>query len=204
MNETLENLLAALFVGVIIVNPFPEYKGGRFKVPYFTPEKLEPDFRGNGNILNIPIGEIKKGTYKRIKDKLEKGLTSEIDVIQIDSIGGSINEARRIAELLSNTGLPVRVAPEGQCLSSCLVIYTNFKEREAYRTSLFGFHRTNSIEPEYNEKYCRELTKNLGPNSQGTDWLCTLVLLTPNSNMHKLTGELAFEHTELVTKLIDK
>lgn len=66
-------------------------------------------------------GEIKKGDAERFAEIV--GEMPMISRLSIDSTGGDLTEAMRIAELISKLHLTIEVAKGGHCVSACFFIF---------------------------------------------------------------------------------
>lgn len=70
-------------------------------------------------------GEITAGDAEKLRQKLLDNRWNAIWLsgITLNSVGGSVGEAIKIAGLIELAGLPVQVAPGDLCASSCFLVY---------------------------------------------------------------------------------
>jgi hypothetical protein len=81
-------------------------------------------------------GGINFGTAKEFKSFLDA--MGAIQVVHLNSVGGRIEEARRIGTLIKDRGLITYVA--NQCDSACTLIFLNGRERWIAENARLGFH----------------------------------------------------------------
>jgi hypothetical protein len=82
-------------------------------------------------------GEIAWGSAKALSDLLMKN--SSLTLLELNSYGGSIVEAEKIATLVENRRLATNV--RAVCISACTLAYVCGSTRTANRGARFGFHR---------------------------------------------------------------
>lgn len=81
-------------------------------------------------------GGIKFGTAKEFESFLNA--MGAVQVVHLNSIGGRINEARRIGDLIRSRGLNTYVSND--CQSACTIIFLSGRERWISERGRLGFH----------------------------------------------------------------
>jgi len=87
-------------------------------------------------------GSIQKGDYERLIAFIRKQPTSAfigLAFVELDSTGGNVAEAMRIASLIKLLYPSIGVV--GQCASSCLLLWLSGASRLATSTNRVGIHR---------------------------------------------------------------
>ncbi len=64
-------------------------------------------------------------------------------LLLIDSPGGFVNEAEKMAVTIHNVGLPVAVAANGTCVSACVLLFAAAPRRHAGEGAKIGVHRAS-------------------------------------------------------------
>ncbi len=109
--------------GIMLLFPIPassaEFKSG-----------VGPD----GRTFYVLDGDIARGDAQKLLDLIRRDLYS-LSVaygLLVDSQGGDVAEAIKIAEVVERYWLPVEVASDGECSSACFFIYVAAPHRNAY------------------------------------------------------------------------
>ena len=89
-----------------------------------------------GSVLEIN-GLLSAGVADAFAEKI--GAAPKLGMLSVDSDGGRIAEALRMAELIKARGLDVRV--EQRCASACTFLLLAGKERSAHQFAEIGFHQ---------------------------------------------------------------
>jgi hypothetical protein len=116
---------------------------GRPRPPITTsPDLLEAPLEialGSGGLLRL-TGSIDPGSAQRFADEIA-ARGEYVEIIQLDSPGGSVDDALSIGRLIREKGLSTRVADGGLCASSCPLIFAAGAERQAGRGAAIGVHQ---------------------------------------------------------------
>jgi hypothetical protein len=91
----------------------------------------------NGRTLEFS-GGITFGVAKEFETFLDAMATTVV-VVRLDSIGGRILEAQKIADLIQRRNLTTFVAKD--CLSACTIVFLGGKQRIILPTGRLGFHQ---------------------------------------------------------------
>jgi hypothetical protein len=83
-------------------------------------------------------------TFIRHVDTLDK--IRRLAVLEIDSPGGFIDVAERIAVTVHNVGIPVAVPARGLCASACVIVLAAAPQRSAGTGARIGVHRASMIQ----------------------------------------------------------
>lgn len=111
-----------------------------------------PDFSKYHIILS---GEIKSGDYQKLEDSYLRPIRGAQDIlvafwmtapIHLDSKGGSVDEALKMAELINKLSRTVIV--NGTCASSCSLLFMSGASRVVGQNGHIGLHRIY-FNPEY-------------------------------------------------------
>ena len=109
------------------------------------------------------VGEIAWGASEDFEKFAES--RPELTTLELDSIGGSIQEATRIARLIRVKKLATFVGRE--CLSACTLVFSAGHPRIASRTAKFGFHRpvgSSLVSDEFESRMAQDYAKELLSN----------------------------------------
>jgi hypothetical protein len=101
----------------------------------------------NGSTLLRAHGPILFGDdrqFIRYIDTIEK--IRHLAVFEIDSPGGFIDVAERIAVTVHNVGIPVAVPSRGICASACAIIFAAAPHRAAAAGARIGVHRASMFD----------------------------------------------------------
>jgi hypothetical protein len=90
----------------------------------------------NGRTLEFS-GGITFGVAQEFESFLNAAAT--VNAVRLDSIGGRILEAQKIADLIKSRNLTTFVVRE--CLSACTIVFLGGKERVVLPTARLGFHQ---------------------------------------------------------------
>jgi RDD family len=90
----------------------------------------------NGRTLEFS-GGITFGVAQEFEGFLNAAAT--VNAVRLDSIGGRILEAQKIADLIKSRNLTTFVVRE--CLSACTIVFLGGKERVVLPTARLGFHQ---------------------------------------------------------------
>lgn len=82
-------------------------------------------------------GNLASGTWQAFRDLL--GRSGKVEVIQLNSLGGRIFEADKIATLIRAKGLDTQVVND--CVSACTIVLLAGRNRMAGRFANVGFHQ---------------------------------------------------------------
>jgi hypothetical protein len=85
-------------------------------------------------------GPLSHGSADRLERLLRSG--ADIDAVVLDSLGGRLLEADRMAGLIRAAGLDTIV--DGDCLSACITLLLAGRERCALQGSAIGFHQATA------------------------------------------------------------
>ena len=88
----------------------------------------------------VYTGEIVWGSAKALEEYLSS--RPQVLILEIDSTGGGLQEAVRMANLVKTRKLITFV--QGQCLSACTIVYVAGNQRLAVPKAKFGFHRVSA------------------------------------------------------------
>jgi hypothetical protein len=109
------------------------------------------------------VGEIAWGASADFEKFVES--RPELTTLELDSMGGSLQEATRMARLIRVKKLATFVGRE--CLSACTLVFSAGHPRIASRTAKFGFHRpvgsslvSDEFEGRLAQDYAKELLSN--------------------------------------------
>ena len=77
------------------------------------------------------------------------------DTLALNSQGGSLSDAHRLAKYIRANGIDTRVNSTGWCLSACVLVYASGVKRTAGPNALFLIHAVRNLD---------------GPTKEGTSW----------------------------------
>jgi hypothetical protein len=97
---------------------------------------------GAHKLLKIE-GTIGPGMASKVIRQL--GANADIATVEIDSIGGLVDEALKIARYVQSHNLGTRATKT--CNSACILVFMAGNRRVASRSMAFGFHETASVTP---------------------------------------------------------
>jgi hypothetical protein len=86
-------------------------------------------------------GAFGAGTAERVKTFL--GAAPAVRTLQLDSIGGRLLEAERLATIVRERQLDTYV--QGECMSACTYVFLAGKDRAATPEAKIGFHKPSSV-----------------------------------------------------------
>ena len=88
-------------------------------------------------------GEIKAGDFERFQAFLlnPKHLQAYANYVWLDSRGGDLPEAMKIANLLEKSSASVVVGPDGKCYSACFMLFAAGADRWLYPFGELGVHQ---------------------------------------------------------------
>ncbi len=88
----------------------------------------------SGRAYFVLDGEISPGDAKAFNELLHRDLyfLANARGVLVNSSGGDVLEAIKIAETVERVGLPIEVAVDGECSSACFFIYVAAPHRSAY------------------------------------------------------------------------
>ena len=143
MNANIRNkcLLASLFLAMVNCS-------SAANVELIAWPPLDAPIPGDGRKLPALVGEIKSGDADRLI-AFVKAQTRSPGTLLLDSPGGSVAEAIRIAQVVKKLSLMVLVLPGRVCASACFFIFaagTGRSAWEAERISQLGQPPTNRWE----------------------------------------------------------
>ena len=112
------------------------------------------------DVLEIS-GDIKNGDYKKLKnlllDKPENFVAFQ-SLVQLDSIGGDVEEALKIGKLIKKNFSTTIVDVNKVCLSSCFLIWSGGVDRIYNQSAKLGVHRLALSSKEININKTEKLT----------------------------------------------
>lgn len=86
----------------------------------------------------VLTGEIKTGDAKKLLAMLLDAKSPPLSKVIVDSPGGSVDEAIKIAKLVKSLYVSVSVEPKGYCASACFFIFLAGSGRHASPAELMG------------------------------------------------------------------
>ena len=92
-----------------------------------------------GGVLSL-TGTIDPGSSARFASEIA-ARGEYVDMVQLDSPGGSVDDALAIGRLIRERGLSTRVADGALCASSCPIIFASGEARHAGREAAVGVHQ---------------------------------------------------------------
>ena len=101
------------------------------------PTQPEYTFSQVDNTTIAVTGLINPGITRQLKDYIKRN--SDVVLIELNSTGGNIFEARGVAKLILQNNLNTHVS--GQCLSSCTTIFIAGVKRTLSENAKLGFHQ---------------------------------------------------------------
>lgn len=106
------------------------------------------------NDMTRITGVIEIGDYEKVLRFYEKHLDAFVydQLVQLDSPGGSVSEAMKIASFLGETMRSTSIEPKDSCMSSCFFMFLSGGSRMYAKRNL-GIHR-----PYYKAEYFGSLT----------------------------------------------
>lgn len=114
-------------------------------------------------------GEIKTGDYARLLDFLRSSTKNQshfLNNVVLDSPGGNVIEAMKIANLMEKNYAQVFVLDGARCFSSCFILWASASVRTIIKSGKLGVHRITL------SQYGGNLSKaerSLAPVSQGVE-----------------------------------
>ena len=96
-----------------------------------------------GPVAALIKGEIKAGDFERFQTFLlnPKHLQAYANYVWLDSRGGDLPEAMKIANLLEKSSASVVVGPDGKCYSACFMLFAAGADRWLYPFGELGVHQ---------------------------------------------------------------
>lgn len=88
----------------------------------------------SGRAYFVLDGEISLGDAKAFNELIYRDLyfLANVHGVIVNSGGGDVLEAIKIAEIIERVGLPIEVAADGECSSACFFIYVAAPHRSAF------------------------------------------------------------------------
>lgn len=120
---------------VLAANPPPEEELYSTKMDRLRASQYSLSVDENGETL-VFEGEITHGVTKNIAKHLNDN--PNLRILEIQSAGGNIFEARGVAKLVSGAKLDTHT--NGQCSSACTLVFISGKRRTAHPDARLGFH----------------------------------------------------------------
>lgn len=141
----------------------------RFMEIFFGDPDYQLTLSDQGRTLHIK-GTIDHGMTKDIRSLLSTNLS--VNTVVLNSVGGSIYEARGVAKVIQEYQLATRVDQE--CSSSCTTAFISGTHRSMKQTAKLGFHQyrfeANYAFPDQQDNILLEQQKDLAFfRSQGVD-----------------------------------
>lgn len=131
-----------LFTSLVIINTEPANKPKTVDKTNVISGK-EVTLSKSGSIVYME-GNMYVGFSDQFANLVRKGKSEDyvyMKTLVINSKGGNLGEAYKLAEMVNNLGLTVHV--EGVCASACTVFYSLVKgDRTASLNAKFGFHQS--------------------------------------------------------------
>lgn len=168
--------------------------------------KLSIDLK-RGGVLAL-TGTIDVGSSGRFAEKL-KDFSEYVERIELNSPGGSVQDALAISKAIRESGLPTRVNDGALCASSCPLVLAGGIVREAGQGAAIGVHqiyaagntrRSADAEISGTQQTTAEITRHL--DAMGVEpalWLHALE--TPPAQLYYLSPEELTAY-QLVTELL--
>ncbi|MCF4099989.1 ATP-dependent Clp protease proteolytic subunit [Maritalea mediterranea] len=92
-----------------------------------------------GHILTLQ-GAIDVGAFARLEPELER-MAEYVEWVEINSPGGSVDDALALAKLIRALELNMRVPAGGYCASSCPLIFAAGVKRDLHQQANIGVHQ---------------------------------------------------------------
>ena len=129
-------------------------------------EKLDSkDYRGRQLVSVTIANEINEGDYIKLKDILNEinlqNYRLKEDSIYLNSIGGSINQAKNMGHLIRKHHIATKVKKDGTCESACIFILVSGSCRMAL--GYVGVHRSRS---DFNYRSYDEMQRMIPPRTE--------------------------------------
>ena len=139
-----------VLIGVFVFSMFYVFTGDKSAVSVTRLEVREDPLNNQGIIFSWD-GSI---DYPMAKDfsQAYKGLNSDIlqIIIELNSPGGSVEEGRRVIDIIKEMNQSYKVwtyvGPEKECLSMCVPIYIQGRVRIAAPDSIWLFHEAKAYD----------------------------------------------------------
>jgi hypothetical protein len=96
----------------------------------------------NGKVVLLLSGEITQGDSDALKENIRKANSGNliVSLIRLDSPGGNILEAVRLADIIRFGKISTSVVGTSKCASACFIIFASGSERFANYTASIGVH----------------------------------------------------------------
>ena len=107
-----------------------------------TPESLNSPMQFelvDGGVLKL-TGYIAPGTAEEFKEKIST-ISSYVEVVELDSPGGSVADALAMSARIRESGWTTRVLTGHFCASSCPLVFAGGEKRIAEENSAIGVHQ---------------------------------------------------------------
>jgi uncharacterized protein len=96
------------------------------------------------SVLIQARGEIFPGDADRLAAFLQSlSANDRVTGFVVDSLGGNVSEALKIADFINKSGLTVAVPSGGECASACFLLFAAAPHRFAGANAQIGVHRAN-------------------------------------------------------------
>jgi hypothetical protein len=121
----------------VVLDVLPQYRGWVTLARGQEPSGgLQSRLSANGQRLQWS-GAIGLGDAERVRRWLDAA--PQVQLVELDSPGGRLDEARQIAQALAERGASTRVT--GQCVDSCLLLFMAGRTRQLSPQGQLGFQR---------------------------------------------------------------
>lgn len=99
------------------------------------------DFRDGKVRLDI-VGEIQPGDANSVAAaiKAANDRTKMVATVRLNSVGGNILEAVKLADIIRNGKIATAVLSESTCASACFIVFSAGNEKYAHYTAQIGVH----------------------------------------------------------------
>ncbi len=123
------------------INPIdPQFAPNeRVELPRETLQQPLTAILESGNTLTLQ-GSIDVGAYARLEPELKR-MAEYVEWVEINSPGGSVDDALALAKLVRELKLNVRVPAGGYCASSCPLIFAAGVKRDMHQRANMGVHQ---------------------------------------------------------------
>lgn len=117
------------------------------------PQQAAPNLTSDRASLEAPLViALERGRTLRLTGTIDPGAADRfaaevdargeyVDVVELDSPGGSVADALQMGALIRSKGLKTRVSAGALCASSCPLVFAGGVERLASRTAAVGVHQ---------------------------------------------------------------
>lgn len=121
----------------------------------------------------------------------EKNIREKIDVIELNSLGGSPKDALEIAQKIASLKKKTRLSKGHYCTSACVVIFTAGIEREMEKSTWLGIHAVRLASDSYKNFWEQCFTASENGDYEFTEdkKSCQETILIGQASALKMTNE---------------